>query len=176
MNKGKSTRYLLFFALIFISILLAFLAFIGLSKLGIVNKDPKANLSDWVSALIASLAFLSGAVAVWLAYKSFRSTQKTEEGSLYIEMMKRYASAEMKGALLLLSSFYKNNKDTLPAKLWEWNESRLRNEQDALKMEEARHTVKYFYPDLMQIVQAGYFSKDLAKEYAIQEDGMFFRI
>jgi 3-deoxy-manno-octulosonate cytidylyltransferase (CMP-KDO synthetase) len=164
MAGKKSNSFLNSIFLIVISILLASVAFLILANSGIVNKDPKANLSDWVSAVISSLAFVSGAIAVRLAYKSLQLTQNAEEGNLYLAMMGRYADTEMVRSLRLLSTFYEINQSNLSDGIRNWNKKRLTGDEDALKIDSARHRVKYFYRDLMQLVKAGYFSESLAKQ------------
>lgn len=145
-----------------IACLLAYLSFQLLYITGVVKKD-QATVADWVSAVISSLALVSGVVAVLLAYDSIKLTQKAEEGNLYLNLMQRYSDGKMVEALRTLSDFRDTNQTDFNSAIIEWSKKRLTGDEEALKIEKARHMVKYFYRDLMQLVQADYFSRELAK-------------
>lgn len=159
-SKKKQAGLIVMF--IAIAILLAFAAFQVLYKTGVVTEE-KSSVSDWVSAIISSLALVSGVVAVILAYDSMKLTQKAEEGNLYLNMMQRYSDGKMVEALRVLADFRDAHKNNFREAISDWNKKRLSGDENALKIEKARHMVKYFYRDLMQLVQADYFSRDLAK-------------
>jgi 3-deoxy-manno-octulosonate cytidylyltransferase (CMP-KDO synthetase) len=129
---------------------------------GMVTTEP-AKISDWVSAIVSIFAFMSGLIAVYMAYKNFDLTKRAEEGNLYQTMMRRYASGEMRDALRVLSDFHKSNSVNFETYVKGWYQNRQADDVNTQKVEDARHLVKYFYRDLMQLVQAGYFNKELAK-------------
>lgn len=160
----KTTKKQVALVVMYISIacLLAYLSFQLLYITGVVKKD-QATVADWVSAVISSLALVSGVVAVLLAYDSIKLTQKAEEGNLYLNLMQRYSDGKMVEALRTLSDFRDTNQSDFNSAIIEWSKKRLTGDQEALKIEKARHMVKYFYRDLMQLVQADYFSRELAK-------------
>lgn len=160
----KTTKKQVALVVMYISIacLLAYLSFQLLYITGVVKKD-QATVADWVSAVISSLALVSGVVAVLLAYDSIKLTQKAEEGNLYLNLMQRYSDGKMVEALRTLSDFRDTNQTDFNSAIIEWSKKRLTGDQEALKIEKARHMVKYFYRDLMQLVQADYFSRELAK-------------
>jgi 3-deoxy-manno-octulosonate cytidylyltransferase (CMP-KDO synthetase) len=163
MKYKPVTRILTIAGLIFLALSLGYAGLISLQNSNIVDRDSKAKLTDWVSTGIGSLALVSGAFTLWLAYRSFVSSQKTEEGRLYIEMMNRYSSRQMVDALRLLGRFNTEAKADLEGNIKNWYRDKNNSVPYALDIEDARHLVKYFYRDLMQIVQADYFSRDLAK-------------
>ncbi|HRG23605.1 MAG TPA: hypothetical protein PLL23_04400 [Chitinophagaceae bacterium] len=160
----KTTKKQVALVVMYISIacLLAYLSFQLLYITGVVKKD-QATVADWVSAVISSLALVSGVVAVLLAYDSIKLTQKAEEGNLYLNLMQRYSDGKMVEALRTLSDFRDTNQSDFNSAIIEWSKKRLTGDEEALKIEKARHMVKYFYRDLMQLVQADYFSRELAK-------------
>lgn len=160
----KTTKKQVALVVMYISIacLLAYLSFQLLYITGVVKKD-QATVADWVSAVISSLALVSGVVAVLLAYDSIKLTQKAEEGNLYLNLMQRYSDGKMVEALRTLSDFRDTNQTDFNSAIIEWSKKRLTGDEEALKIEKARHMVKYFYRDLMQLVQADYFSRELAK-------------
>lgn len=106
-----------------------------------------------------------GSIATFFAYKSAGFVEKATEGELYLKMMERYSSPEMVEALRIIGKINKENQDisALDTYINQWWVKKENGDKDALEIEKARHTLKYFYRDLMQLVQARYFSRDLAK-------------
>jgi len=121
------------------------------------------KLSDFLGIIISFASIFTGTVAGIFAYKSLDFARKSEDGQLYIKMMERYSSSDMVDALRTLGSFHKNIENNFHNDLKIWNDQRLGGEKSALKIEEARHKVKYFYRDIMQLFQAGYLNEQLTK-------------
>lgn len=168
MKKNSRQRHRFDFARVMIGFIAALVLATGtfflLVSLGFFDDTkPYADFSNWISAFIASLAFAIGAYGVYLTYRSMRLTQQAEEGALYLQMMNRYSGEQMVKALQLLGKFYTDAKPDLENNIRQWFKDKNNGIPYALDIEDARHLVKYFYRDLMQIVQASYFSRDLAK-------------
>lgn len=162
----------LFSSLLILSAVWFILSF--LESNGLIE-DHKLKISDFVQATVSILSTLIALVTVFLAYRSTRFVQKASEGELYIEIMKRYTSEDMVNALRLLGSkmdYFHANPQNIE-KWWSGVQSaRQKNANseklnasdiEVLSIEQARHTIKYFYRDLMQLCQGEYFSLDVAK-------------
>ncbi|HVW60116.1 MAG TPA: hypothetical protein VHC48_08785 [Puia sp.] len=144
----------------------------------LVNSDT-IKTSDYISAAVAIASALTGCIAAILAYNSLLFARKAEEGKLYLSLMARYSSQDMADAFRLLSQFNKEAGENLAQAILDWKARRdnaqIKKTPDpdqeeaakdayALKIENARHKIKYFYRDIMQIHQAGYFSKRLSRQ------------
>lgn len=161
MNIFKSSNKVLILLFVIYSILIALVA-IYFRKSGMFDGD-KLKISDFIAASIAIASIFIGIVAAILSYKSLQFAQKAEEGQLYIKMMERYSSEEMLTSLQKLGKFWSDNQNNLEVAFKEWNTALTADDTEAKCIEQARHKIKYFYRDLMQLYQAGYFSKDLTK-------------
>jgi hypothetical protein len=161
MNSNKiSNKVLLLLSTIYA--ILIFLTGIFLKKSGMFD-DDKLKVSDFLAAAFAVASIFIGVVAAVLSYKTLQFAQKAEEGQLYIKMMERYSSEEMLDSLQKLSAFWSLNQNDLEPALKKWRLALLASDANAIIIDLARHRVKYFYRDLMQLYQAGYFSRDLTK-------------
>ena len=125
--------------------------------------SDKLKISDFIAAAIAVASIFIGVVAAVLSYKTLQFTQKAEEGQLYIKMMERYSSEDMLNSLQKLGKFWSEHKNNLDEGLKNWRIALMANDGEAIKIDIARHRIKYYYRDLMQLYQAGYFSRDLTK-------------
>lgn len=128
-----------------------------------IMKEDKVKLSDYVNVAITVVSSLIGAGATILAYRSILLAKNAEEGQLYVHMMERYQSPEMLKALVTLGNFNRKYKSNLPEAIERWYIELNAGDKEAIKIEKARHKLKYYYRDLMQIYQAGYFSKKWTK-------------
>lgn len=161
MNFFKNSNKVLIFLFIMYSMLIALLA-VYLRNSRMFN-DDKLKISEFVAASFAMASVFVGVTAAILSYKSLRFAQKAEEGQLYIKMMERYSSVEMLNSLQKLGKFGADNKNNLEEAFRKWSSDLSSGDTEAKQIEQARHKIKYFYRDLMQLYQAGYFSKELTK-------------
>jgi hypothetical protein len=121
------------------------------------------KISDFITAAIAFASVFIGVVAAILSYRSLYFARLAEEGQLYIKMMERYSSEPMITSLQTLGKFKFYHKENVEEAMQKWYAD-LDNKVDAaIAIDKARHKVKYFYRDLMQLYQAGYFSEKLTK-------------
>lgn len=157
----KNTNVLL--AVIFVAYILL------ISLLGIYLKDhhlftdEQLKISDYITTVIAVATVFIGIVAAVLTYRSLQFARRAEEGQLYITMMERYSSKEMVDALKILGSFKIRNSANLLRGIEKWSTELDDGNENANTIDEARHKVKYFYRDLMQLFQANYFSREVTK-------------
>lgn len=122
------------------------------------------DFSDSVQIAIAIITTAIAISAALLAFNSLKSAQRSEEGELYLKMMERYSSTDMVDALRILGKFRQENKNRLRFAIAQWKIDHELNKPYALKLENARHKVKYFYRDLMQMNIANYLSDKLTKQ------------
>lgn len=132
---------------------------------GILKLDNRPiDLSDVIQISIAIITTVIGIAAAFLAFSTLKSTQRAEEGELYLKMMERYSSKEMVTSLRILGKFKADNKHNLGLAISQWKADHDLKKPYALNLENARHKVKYFYRDLMQMNQANYLSDKLTKQ------------
>lgn len=133
---------------------------------GSLELEKKAiDPSGAIQIFIAFITTAIGISAAFLAFNSLKFSQNAEEGSLYLKMMERYSSKEMVTALRTLGKFKSENKQNLRAAIFQWKADHILDPapEYAIKLEDARHKVKYFYRDLMQMNQANYLNDKLTK-------------
>lgn len=162
-RKGRGLNIFLI-SLIFILIVLMaiILAYLWLKKDTQIATEP-VKPSDYMDAIITVASSLIGIIAAVLAYRSLVFARNAEEGQLYVKMMERYDSKEMLDALKMLGTFKRENASRLDNAFRKWNIDYKCNRKEAIDLEQARRKVKYYYRDLMQLYQAGYFSKKWTK-------------
>lgn len=164
-KNSSRTNYII---LIVINVGLAIAGWVYLNRSASSASAKTVDPSDYIAVAAILVSLLIGLVAVIYSSKSLQFAQKAEEGQLYIKMMERYTSPEMVEALQTLSSFRTENfsvdeEDKFKNAINKWQKDLKSGDVDAEEVNVARHRVKYFYRDLMQLVQANYFSKTLAK-------------
>lgn len=121
------------------------------------------SFSDAIQISIEVITTAIGISAAFLAFNTLKSAQRAEEGELYLKMMERYSSNEMVTALRTLGKFYSENKHRLKVAIALWKIDYDLKKSYAIELENARHKVKYFYRDLMQMNQANYLNNKLTK-------------
>jgi len=125
-----------------LSILLFSVAFAQTSNANSNPTDTKLDLGQWVAI---SGAFIA-AFSAFYAYISGRLSR----GTIAYEFMVRYSNEKMRDALRLMGEVRSKYKGTLMA---EWTKALKAKEQWAKDVDDARHTIKYFYRDVAILYQ-----------------------
>lgn len=130
----------------------------------VLEKKP-IDPSGAIQIFIAIITTVIGISAAYLAFNTLKFSQNAEEGSLYLKMMERYSSKDMVAALRTLGKFKSKNKQNLKEAIFQWKIDHTLDPpaEYAIELEDARHKVKYFYRDLMQMNQANYLNDKLTK-------------
>lgn len=128
-----------------------------------IAEMDKMKPSDYLNAAITVVSSLIGVVAAILAYRSILFAKDAEEGQLYVHMMERYDSAEMLSALRKLGAFRRRHSSNLKEAITRWYIELKAGDKEAEDLEDARRKLKYYYRDLIQLYQAGYFSEKWTK-------------
>jgi hypothetical protein len=162
LTMDKKEKSLSVFVFISVGVLLILISII-ISQIGLIESKTPFSIPQFVTAIISTVIAVIGAMSAYFAYRSARFTQRATQGELYIRMMERYTSKEMSDALRVIGKVWRDNKADINKYIDRWWDERENNVQEALLVENARHIIKYFYRDLMQICQANYFSRDLTK-------------
>lgn len=150
------------------------LAYWFVKSSSLLKAGTQFSISEFFAKIISFASAFAAIAAAFFAFKSTRSVEKTSEGQLYMQIMERYSSEKMLQALKLLGDKKKEHESDLQAFIENWwivkqqaekkKDADLSfQEKEALRIEEARHRIKYFYRDLMQLCQGNYFSRELAK-------------
>ncbi len=123
----------------------------------IVDKMEEQNI---LSPITAGISAIAACVATFYAYLTIRKSQNQTYGSLYLQIMDKYASKEMANSLRQLGSLKKDHGDAF-ADIWA--AALEKGDQWAKNVDDARRDIKYFYRTINQLLDSKYISESFAK-------------
>jgi hypothetical protein len=108
------------------------------------------------AGLIAAIAAAAAALFTFMQARSARAALQTQ---LFLSFSSRYSDPEMGKALMLLINWYKANPETF-ADIW--FEGFLRQEEGALRLEQARRMVSIFFVDVARLYESKQINRQIA--------------
>lgn len=109
---------------------------------------------------LGALAAIGSFVAGYAALKSSSLSQRSNDATIYMNMMNTYSSPEFKEALRIIGDAKRMHGDEFPSM---WRTAFKNREEEALKIDDARTKIKYFYRTLAQLHIQNLISFDLVK-------------
>jgi hypothetical protein len=109
--------------------------------------------------LAALVAAVAAAAAAIFTFMQARSAKSSLQAQVFLAFSDRYRDAKISEAITLLLDWYKQHPDDF-AELWYRNF--IKNEQEALKLEQARRMIGRFFSDIGRLYESGQISKKSA--------------
>ncbi len=122
------------------------------------DRSPRTMLSPVLNfaGLIAAIAAAAAALFTFMQARSARAALQTQ---LFLSFSSRYSDPRMGEALMLLINWYKADPENFAEV---WFEGFLRQDGEALRLEQARRMVSIFFVDVARLYESRQINRKIA--------------